>query len=102
MHSLYLVHGNILQRVLGWFFLMINAASIKDNLYDVINPDQLEIPPFVMEYDVQVSRFICCFSFRLFFCDGGGGGGLLFESEKSLFRNTENPNMFEFNCERSF
>ena len=43
---------------------MINAASIKDKvhfiqgvqyLYDYINPDQLEIPPFVMEFDVQVA-----------------------------------------------
>ena len=23
-------------------------------LYDIINPDQLELPPFIMEYDVQV------------------------------------------------
>lgn len=62
MHALYVIHGNILQRIIAWFFLMINAASIKDKvhflngvqyLYDVINPDQLEIPPFVMEHDVQ-------------------------------------------------
>ena len=41
---------------------MVNAASIKDKvnfvngvqyLYDIINPDQLELPPFVMEFDIQ-------------------------------------------------
>lgn len=62
MHALYIVHGTIWQRIVAWFFLMINAASIKEKvefvngvqlLYDTINPDQLELPPFIMEHDVQ-------------------------------------------------
>ena len=64
MHALYIVHGTIWQRVVAWFFLIFNAASIREKvqfvsgvqfLYDTINPDQLELPPFVLEYDVQVS-----------------------------------------------
>jgi len=56
------VHGSIWQRIVSWFFLMLNAASIKDKvhfvtgvqyLYDIINPDQLEIPPFVTEFDTE-------------------------------------------------
>ena len=70
MHSLYIVHGTIWQRVVAWFFLMFNAASIKDKvefvsgvqfLYNKINPDQLEIPPFIMEYDVQVCCLETCY-----------------------------------------
>jgi len=62
MHSFNIVHGSIWQRVVTWFFLMFNAGSIKDKfkfltgvqfLYDTINPDQLELPPFVLEYDIQ-------------------------------------------------
>ena len=43
---------------------MFSAASIKDHihffngvhyLYDMISPDQLEIPPFILEHDLQVS-----------------------------------------------
>lgn len=65
MHSFNIVHGSIWQRVVTWFFLMFNAGSIKDKfkfltgvqfLYDTINPDQLELPPFVLEYDIQVGR----------------------------------------------
>ena len=46
-----------------WFFTLFSAASIKDRvhfltgvqyLYDFIGPDQLEMPPFVLEYDLQV------------------------------------------------
>ena len=64
MHALYIVHGTIWQRIVAWFFLIFNAASIREKvqfvsgvqfLYDTINPDQLELPPFVLEYDVQVS-----------------------------------------------
>ena len=63
LYGLYIIHGTILQRIMAWFFMIINAASIKDKvhflngvqyLYDIVNPDQLEIPPFVMEFDVQV------------------------------------------------
>lgn len=64
MHALYIVHGTVWQRIVAWFFLIFNAASIREKvqfvsgvqfLYDTINPDQLELPPFVLEYDVQVS-----------------------------------------------
>ena len=46
-----------------WFFTTFTASSIKEKvqnmdgvqyLYDVINPDQLQIPQFVLDYDIQV------------------------------------------------
>ena len=48
----------------GWWFLTFTASEIKDRvqylngvqyLYDTINPDQIEIPQFVFDYDRQVS-----------------------------------------------
>jgi hypothetical protein len=51
----------------GWWFLTFTASEIKDKiqylngvqyLYDTINPDQIEIPPFVFDFDRQVSATI--------------------------------------------
>ena len=81
MRSLYIVHGTIWQRVVAWFFMMFNAASIKDKvefvngvqfLYDNINPDQLDLPPFVMEYDVQVWKHLCTSSCGFSVINGKG------------------------------
>lgn len=64
MNALYIIHGTIWQRIVAWFFLMANAASIRDKvnfvggvqyLNDLVNVDQLEVPPFIMEYDIQVN-----------------------------------------------
>ena len=64
MNALYILHGTIWQRIVAWFFLMANAASIRDKvnfvggvqyLNDLVNVDQLEVPPFIMEYDIQVN-----------------------------------------------
>ncbi|XP_047128491.1 protein GDAP2 homolog isoform X1 [Hydra vulgaris] len=62
MHSFQIIHGSVWLRVCTWFFTIFNAATIKDKinfvpgvqyLYDIISPDQLEIPPFIMEFDIQ-------------------------------------------------
>jgi len=46
-----------------WFFTTFTASDIKQKvqslkgvqfLYAKINPDQLDIPSFVLEYDIQV------------------------------------------------
>ena len=50
----------------GWWFLTFTASELKDKvqylngvqyLYDKINPDQLEIPQFVFDFDRQVSVY---------------------------------------------
>ena len=47
----------------GWWFLTFTASEIKERvqyitgvqyLYDTINPDQLEIPQFVLDHDKSV------------------------------------------------
>eukprot|EP00794_Sanderia_malayensis_P002643 gene2643-3060_t len=62
LKDLFVVHGNFWDRIVTWFFTLFSAASIKDKihfitgvqyLYDYISPDQLEMPPFVLEYDLQ-------------------------------------------------
>ena len=51
-------------KIVTWFFTTFTASSIKEKvhflsgiqyLYDWIDPDQLEIPAFVLEYDMKVS-----------------------------------------------
>ena len=53
----------------GWWFLTFTASEIKDKvhylsgvqyLYDTINPDQIEIPQFVFDFDRQVSDSLVC------------------------------------------
>ena len=50
----------------GWWFLTFTASEIKDKvhylngvqyLYDTINPDQIEMPQFVFDFDRQVSIY---------------------------------------------
>ena len=63
LKGLYVIHGSVWDRIVTWFFTLFSAASIKDQirflngvqyLNDYISPDQLEIPPFVREFDIQV------------------------------------------------
>jgi len=62
LKGLYVIHGSVWDRIVTWFFTLFSAASIKDQirflngvqyLNDYISPDQLEIPPFVREFDIQ-------------------------------------------------
>ena len=50
----------------SWWFLTWTAPEIKDKiihlfgveyLYDYINPQQITIPGFVMDYDKQVGNY---------------------------------------------
>lgn len=67
LRGLYVVHGSVWDRIITWFFTLFSAASIKEHikflsgvqyLNDYISPDQLEIPPFVLEFDLQVCMSI--------------------------------------------
>ena len=64
LKAFYVVHPTLWARIVTWFFTTFTASSIKGKvhflsgiqyLYDWIDPDQLEIPAFVLEYDMKVS-----------------------------------------------
>ena len=63
LKAFYVVHPTLWARIVTWFFTTFTASSIKGKvhflsgiqyLYDWIDPDQLEIPAFVLEYDMKV------------------------------------------------
>ena len=71
MKAFYIVHPTLWARIVTWFFTTFTASSIKDKvhflsgiqyLYDWIDPDQLEIPAFVLEYDMKVNVVTCYLS----------------------------------------
>lgn len=62
LKAFYIVHPTVWVRIVTWFFTTFTASSIKDKvhflsgiqyLYDWIDPDQLEIPAFVLEHDMK-------------------------------------------------
>lgn len=62
LKAFYIVHPTLWARIVTWFFTTFTASSIKEKvhflsgiqyLYDWIDPDQLEIPAFVLEYDMK-------------------------------------------------
>eukprot|EP01136_Pigoraptor_vietnamica_P037897 Opistho-1_new@106489 len=62
LRALYIVHPTFWSRCATWFFTTFTATNIKERirnidslheLYAAINPDQLNIPPFVLDYDHQ-------------------------------------------------
>ena len=64
LKAFYIVHPTVWAKIVTWFFTTFTASSIKEKvhflsgiqyLYDWIDPDQLEIPAFVLEYDMKVS-----------------------------------------------
>ena len=64
LKAFYIVHPTLWARIVTWFFTTFTASSIKEKvhflsgiqyLYDWIDPDQLEIPAFVLEYDMKVN-----------------------------------------------
>ena len=63
LKAFYIVHPTVWAKIVTWFFTTFTASSIKEKvhflsgiqyLYDWIDPDQLEIPAFVLEYDMKV------------------------------------------------
>ncbi|EDO30294.1 predicted protein [Nematostella vectensis] len=62
LKAFYIVHPTVWARIVTWFFTTFTASSVKEKvhflsgvqyLYDWINPDQLDIPAYVLEYDMK-------------------------------------------------
>ncbi|KAL3882091.1 hypothetical protein ACJMK2_028462 [Sinanodonta woodiana] len=64
LKTFYIIHPTWWSKLATWFFTTFTASDIKSKvqnltgvqyLYAKINPDQLDIPPFVLDYDIQVN-----------------------------------------------
>ncbi|XP_033107037.1 protein GDAP2 homolog [Anneissia japonica] len=64
LKAFYIVHPTFWSKLVTWYFTTFTASGIKDKihslpgvhfLYHNINPDQLDIPPFVLEHDMKIN-----------------------------------------------
>ncbi|XP_070567431.1 protein GDAP2 homolog isoform X2 [Ptychodera flava] len=64
LRAFYIIHPTLWSKVLTWFFTTFTASSLKTrvhthagvkNLYNLIPPEHLDIPPFVLDYDMKVN-----------------------------------------------
>ncbi|KAM4699282.1 ganglioside-induced differentiation-associated protein 2 [Discoglossus pictus] len=62
LRALYFVHPTFRSKVSTWFFTTFTVSGLKDKIHQVeslhqlftaISPDQIEIPPFVLDYDAR-------------------------------------------------
>ncbi|XP_073524837.1 ganglioside-induced differentiation-associated protein 2 [Phyllobates terribilis] len=62
LKALYFVHPTFRSKVSSWFFTTFTVSGLKDKvqhveslhqLFTAISPDQIEIPPFVLDYDAR-------------------------------------------------
>lgn len=62
LKSFYVVHPTFWSKLLIWYFTTFTAGRIKEKvqmcnsvhyLYKTIHPDQLDVPPFVLEHDMK-------------------------------------------------
>lgn len=62
LKALYFVHPTFRSKVSSWFFTTFTVSGLKDRVHQVeslhqlftaIPPDQIEIPPFVLDYDAR-------------------------------------------------
>ncbi|KAL4233352.1 Ganglioside-induced differentiation-associated protein 2 [Mactra antiquata] len=62
LKTFYIIHPTWWSKFATWFFTTFTASDIKQKvqslkgvqyLYAKINPDQIDIPPFVLDYDIQ-------------------------------------------------
>ncbi|XP_076820548.1 protein GDAP2 homolog [Clavelina lepadiformis] len=67
LKNLLMVHPTLWSRVLAWFFTTFSASEVRGqissvknipDLYKYIAPDQIDIPPFVIDYDLKVNAEI--------------------------------------------
>jgi len=65
LKALYIVHPTFWSRILTWWFATFTASSIKEKivclsrieyLQNVVSLNQLQIPSFVLDYDVKVKE----------------------------------------------
>uniref|UniRef100_A0A8C9W413 Ganglioside induced differentiation associated protein 2 n=1 Tax=Scleropages formosus TaxID=113540 RepID=A0A8C9W413_SCLFO len=63
LKAFYFVHPTFRSKVSTWFFSTFNVSGLKEKVHHVeslqqlftcIQPEQIDIPPFVLEYDSQV------------------------------------------------
>ncbi|XP_071113143.1 protein GDAP2 homolog [Haliotis cracherodii] len=64
LKAFYVIHPTWWSKLATWFFTTFTASDIKPKvhnlggvqyLYTKMNPDQLDVPPFVMDYDIQIN-----------------------------------------------
>jgi len=64
LKAFYIVHPTLWTKIMTWWFTTFMAPQIKDKvhtvtgveyLYDIMDPDQLEVPAYIMEYDMTVN-----------------------------------------------
>ncbi|XP_025098493.1 protein GDAP2 homolog [Pomacea canaliculata] len=64
LKSFYIIHPTLWSKFATWFFTTFTASDIKRKvhslngvqyLYTKINPDQLDIPQFIHEYDIRIN-----------------------------------------------
>ncbi|XP_041857726.1 ganglioside-induced differentiation-associated protein 2 isoform X2 [Melanotaenia boesemani] len=64
LKAFYFVHPSFRSKVSSWFFTTFNVSGLKDKirfmdnlsqLFSCIKPEQIDIPPFVLEYDARVN-----------------------------------------------
>uniref|UniRef100_A0A4W6G0B3 Ganglioside induced differentiation associated protein 2 n=1 Tax=Lates calcarifer TaxID=8187 RepID=A0A4W6G0B3_LATCA len=64
LKAFYFVHPTFRSKVSTWFFTTFSVSGMKDKvryldnlhqLFTCIKPEQIDIPPFVLEYDARVS-----------------------------------------------
>ncbi|RVE58529.1 hypothetical protein OJAV_G00210100 [Oryzias javanicus] len=64
LKAFYFVHPTFRSKVSAWFFTTFSVSGLKeklhyvDNLHELfscIKPEQIDIPPFVLEYDARVN-----------------------------------------------
>lgn len=65
LKAFYFVHPTFRSKVSTWFFTTFSVSGIKEKvcyldnlqqLFTCIRPEQIDIPPFVLEYDARVNR----------------------------------------------
>ncbi|XP_064413503.1 ganglioside-induced differentiation-associated protein 2 isoform X2 [Latimeria chalumnae] len=64
LRAFYFVHPTFRSKVSTWFFTTFTVSGLKDKvhqvenlqqLFRVVSPEQIDIPPFVLEYDARVN-----------------------------------------------
>lgn len=64
LKAFYFVHPTFRSKVSTWFFTTFSVSGLKEKLryleslqqlFTVIRPEQIDIPPFVLEYDARVN-----------------------------------------------
>ncbi|XP_013421898.1 protein GDAP2 homolog isoform X2 [Lingula anatina] len=62
LKAFYIIHPTFWSRLMTWFFTTFTVSGIKNKvhglpgiqyLYDKINPDEMDIPSFILDYDMQ-------------------------------------------------